>query len=140
MVFIIHVSDIQFILYAIFYYSAKYHYLNYNSFKADGIISQGKISWILKSINFNNKVDITCPFFAQCIHAVGLRFNLSTHGQWLAMFQQFSTQDEISPNNKKEHKEILAITIFVVWRERCNQIFRNANKLVSLLPHEVRED
>jgi hypothetical protein len=41
---------------------------------------------------------------------------------------------------QKEIREVMAIACFVVWRERCNHIFREENKTIAILIEEVREE
>jgi hypothetical protein len=41
---------------------------------------------------------------------------------------------------QKEIREILAIGCFIIWRERCNHIFKEHFKTNNMLIEEVREE
>jgi hypothetical protein len=54
-----------------------------------------------------------------------------------ALLSDNSMKSKIAIGRKLE--SVIAIACFVIWRERCNRIFREENKIVAVLIEEVRE-
>jgi zinc-binding in reverse transcriptase len=77
-----------------------------------------------------------CQFFSTMLMLMFRRLNIS-----MMVPNHHSTQ-EIILNRvvRKEIIEVMIIACFVVWRKRCNRIFREENKTLAILIEEVREE
>jgi hypothetical protein len=64
------------------------------------------------------------------------RLNITDHGH----ARVNSQKTILNKSTSKKMREIIAIAYFVIWRERCNRIFRDQNKLIDLLIEEVRDE
>jgi zinc-binding in reverse transcriptase len=76
-----------------------------------------------------------CQFFSIMLMLLFRRLNISM----MVLYHDSTQQIILNRAVRKKIREVMAIACFVVWRERCNRIFREENKIVVILIEGVRE-